>query len=156
MSALPPCGLYRTTRPLGELPAGRLVFFHNHGDPGAGIYLPQSWSSNRAQWHARGTPIPDAAWGQSLEPLATEGLYRVKERFTCCEKKCMTFEPDALVQLGYDGNATPLLFHPEWIRNGLAFPERGTVIDRDRLASIVRLAVREDPTVATPAGGLMH
>ena len=35
MSSLPPCGLYRTRRALGtSIPEGRLVYFHNHGDPG--------------------------------------------------------------------------------------------------------------------------
>jgi hypothetical protein len=37
--ALPPCGLYRTTLTLDHVPAGRLVFFHNHGIRGR-IYLP--------------------------------------------------------------------------------------------------------------------
>jgi hypothetical protein len=38
MADLPPCGIYRTSQPLGDhVPAGQLVFFHNHGDPGPGI-----------------------------------------------------------------------------------------------------------------------
>lgn len=36
-----PCGLYRTTRPIPDaVPAGVLVYYHNHGDPGPGVYLP--------------------------------------------------------------------------------------------------------------------
>ena len=38
--ALPACGLYRTLLPIGDLEAGRLVYFHNHGNPGAGVYFP--------------------------------------------------------------------------------------------------------------------
>ena len=34
---LPPCGLYRTTKPVGDVPAGALVYFHNHGTPGAAV-----------------------------------------------------------------------------------------------------------------------
>src|SRR4051794_5787570 len=103
MGQLPDCGVYRTRVPLGEIPAGRLVYFHNHGEPGAGIYLPSGWALNRAQWHKNGTPIPDAAWSLTLEPLAAEGFYRVREPFTCCEKRCRTYEAELLVQLGYNG-----------------------------------------------------
>ena len=42
---LPPCGLYRTVKPIGSIEAGRLVYFHNHGDPGPGLYFPESWSA---------------------------------------------------------------------------------------------------------------
>ena len=58
MSELPPCGLYRTTTKIGEIEAGRLVYFHNHGDPGPGLYLPSGWSNNTARWGARGTTVP--------------------------------------------------------------------------------------------------
>ena len=156
MSAHPPCGLYRTTQPLGELPAGRLVYFHNHGDPGAGIYLPRTWSMNRAQWHERGTPVPGPDWSATLQPLPAEGLYRVRERFSCCEKKCVTYEPGALVQLGYDGEAHPILFVPEWASSGLAFPERGTVVDGPRLSSLDPLLVSDAKLPSAPAGGLLH
>ncbi len=140
--ALPPCGLYRTTAPLGQdVPAGRLVYFHNHGDPGAGIYTPHTWSNNQAIWHDQGIPIPNEAWAQTLVALPSEGLYRVVESFTCCEKRCRTFEADSLVQLGYTGAAQALLFVPEWAQSGLAIPERGSVIDEARLAKLSPLKV---------------
>lgn len=139
--ALPPCGLYRTTLALDHVPAGRLVFFHNHGDPGAGIYLPSSWALNRAQWHEHGHTIPSPEWAASLVALPAEGLYRVREAFTCCAQRCRTYEPELLVQLGYTGEAEPLLFLPEWTPSGLAIPELGTRIDADRMASLVRLTV---------------
>ncbi|MGB8328946.1 MAG: hypothetical protein WCE62_02375 [Polyangiales bacterium] len=56
---LPPCGLYRTTGTLGSIGAGRLVCFHNHGNPGPGIYLPQRWRYNRAQFEAKGMTVDD-------------------------------------------------------------------------------------------------
>jgi hypothetical protein len=140
---LPACGLYRTLDDLGEqIPAGRLVFFHNHGDPGPGVYLPESWRLNRARFSERGVTIePD--WAERLEPLLAEGLYRVREPFHCCAKRCREFEADLLVQLGYDGAARPILFVPEWTEHGLAIPERGSVIDDDRLAKLDPLKVAQ-------------
>ena len=38
----------------------------------------------------------------------------MRDEFTCCSKRCRTYEPGLLVQLGYDGEARALLFVPEW------------------------------------------
>jgi hypothetical protein len=144
MSSLPPCGLYRTRRALGTTIAeGRLVYFHNHGDPGPGLYLPSGWSVNRARWHTQGTPLPDPQWAENLEPLPAEGLYRVLGSFTCCEKRCRIFEKELLVQLGYNGMAEPILFVPEWTATGLHFPTTGTVVDRPQLQLLTPLKVAE-------------
>ena len=148
---LPPCGIYRTTSALDDhVPAERLVYFHNHGDPGPGVYLPSGWSANRAQWHDNGHTIPDTEWARTLAPLPEEGLYRVREAFTCCSKDCRTFESELLVQLGYDGDAHPILFLPEWTVMGLAIPDEGFPLDGDRIAKLGRLVVvesedRDDP-----------
>ncbi len=153
----PPCGLYRTTRALEGVAPGRLVYFHNHGDPGAGIYLPQSWASNRARWNERGYTVPDAEWSKTLVPLAPEGLYRVTERFYCCEKRCRVYEPNQLVQLGYNGDAEPLIFVPEWTRGGLGIPERGNLLESAALSKLVLLVVAEgNASEQQPAGGLVH
>lgn len=142
MPPLPPCGLYRTGRPLGDaIPPGRLVSFHNHGNPGPGVYLPSGWTQNRATFHPHGHTVPDAAWADSLEPLLPEGFYRVERAFPCCEKHCRTFEADLLVQLGYTGEAVPLLFVPEWGQAGLRLPERGTRVEGERLRHLVPLKV---------------
>lgn len=142
MSSLPPCGLYRTRRALADhVTAGRLVFFHNHGEPGAGVYLPESWRLNTAQFAKGGFPIPSPEWAQDLEPLPAEGFYRVREPFHCCEEHCREFEADALVQLGYDAEAHPLLFVPEWTEEGMAIPDMGTRIDPDRLSQLAPLRV---------------
>ncbi|SEU25817.1 hypothetical protein [Stigmatella erecta] len=142
MSRLPPCGLYRTRQALGShIPEGRLVYFHNHGDPGPGLYLPSGWNQNRAQWHARGTTLPAPEWAEHLEPLLNEGFYRVRESFFCCEKRCQTFEEDQLVQLGYNGAAEPILFIPQWGASGLAFPTSGTLVERKRLDRLTALKV---------------
>ena len=139
---LPPCGLYRTLRAVGAIPSGRLVYFHNHGDPGPGLYLPSSWIGNRARFEERGVTLPSPADVAALEPLAREGFYRVVEPFHCCERKCVLFEAEALVQLGYDAQATPIVFVPEIVDGMLGLPERGTRIDREQVRKMHLLHVR--------------
>ncbi|MFH2007802.1 MAG: hypothetical protein ABI333_14565 [bacterium] len=138
---LPACGIYRTTEEIGSVPANRLVYFHNHGNPGPGVYLPESWSANRVRFSEKGTPLPAENLAFTLEPLLAEGLYRVRESFTCCEKGCRTYQEELLVQLGYDGSATPLLFVPQWTETGLAIPQLGNKLDRDRLDKLAPLKV---------------
>ena len=137
----PRCGLYRTTRALGDLPAGRLVFFHDHGAPGPGIYLPASWKNNRAAFQERGHTLVDLADAAALVPLAAEGFYRVVDAFHCCEKQCKRFETDDLVQLGYDASAAPILFVPELVDGALGVPERGTRVDAGRIERLRLLRV---------------
>jgi len=144
MDDLPACGIYRTRHSLSdELPAGRLVFFHNHGEPGPGVYLPASWNLNRAQWQKQGVLLVEPDWARQLEPLAPEGFYRVREAFHCCAKECRRFEADLLVQLGYDAQAHHILFVPEWTQAGLAIPESGTLIDAERVSRLAPLKVVE-------------
>jgi len=154
MAELPPCGIYRTTQPLDDdVPAGRLVFFHNHGDPGPGVYLPTGWSANRAAWDEDGHTIPSDEWAESLTPLPDEGFYRVTEAFTCCEQRCRVYEPELLVQLGYDADGQPILFVPEWTESGLALPELGLHVDEERLSKLASLTVAE-PDDEPPSGTL--
>jgi hypothetical protein len=141
MSELPPCGLYVTTAPVGSIPAGRLVYFHNHGTPGPGLYLPTSWRGNRARFEPRGHLLPHPSAVNDLEPLPAEGFYRVVEPFFCCENRCRRFEPDTLVQLGYDGSGRPILFLPQIVDGLVGVPSSGTRVDLDRLAHLARLAV---------------
>jgi hypothetical protein len=140
-TALPPCGIYRTTQQLGEIPAGKLVYFHNHGEPSAGIYLPSRWAQNRASFDTRGTPIPGPWWAATLDPLAYEGFYRVREAFHCCDKRCVEFAPEQLVQLGYNAEAEPIVFVPELRNEQFAIPERGMLIDRSRIGKLAPLKV---------------
>lgn len=143
---MPSCGLYRTTAQIGPVPEGRLVYFHNHGNPGAGIYLPTGWKKNRATFSEQGVTLPSPEAARHLKPLLAEGLYRVGEAFTCCDKNCRTFDQDMLVQLGYDGQARPILFVPQWKDEGLDIPERGQLIDDLRLARLDFLVVPESRT----------
>ncbi|MBI5517697.1 MAG: hypothetical protein HY909_28255 [Deltaproteobacteria bacterium] len=138
-AVLPPCGLYRTTTRLGQLPAGRLVYFHNHGEPAPGVYVPESWTQNRVNFSREGIPIPGAWWASTLDPVAPEGFYRVREEFHCCEKRCRTFVVDQLVQLAYTAEAEPLVFLPEIIDNQFVLPEEGNKIDRARVRCLAPL-----------------
>ncbi|MCK5688526.1 hypothetical protein KAI87_04605 [Myxococcota bacterium] len=140
---LPPCGFFKTTIPIGAIEADRLVYFHNHGDPGPGIYPPHAWKNNRARFSEQGSPLEDLELVDTLEPLAPEGLYRIKEDITCCEKNCTTYSKGLLVQLGYNGKAQPILFVPQWKNGDLTFPERGNALDEDRIAKLERLDVAD-------------
>jgi hypothetical protein len=144
---LPPCGIYVTRDAIGQVPAGRFVYFHNHGNPGPGVYLPAKWRGNRARFSARGHTLTDPARAKELlEPLPAEGFYRVVEPFFCCEKQCTRFEPDRLVQLGYNGAGDAIVFSPEWVDSSLALPERGTRVERDRLVSLAPLRIKVSDT----------
>jgi hypothetical protein len=157
--ALPPCGLYRTTQPIAGVDAGRLVYFHNHGNPGAGVYLPERWSHNRAHFSPDGRTVGEDFDRAALAPLPREGFYRVASTFHCCDKLCRRFEPDALVQLGYNGAGRALVFVPELSSRGLSVPERGTLIDDAAFAHLVALHVperRDDDDLAVPRGIIVH
>ena len=139
--ALPKCGIYRTTVRIGDIEAGRLVYFHNHGDPGPGLYLPEEWQANRALFSEEGLTLPEVSLAKTLERLPLEGFYRVKDPFHCCEKKCQKFQTDMLVQLGYDGDATSIVFVPEMISGHLAIPEEGVAVDDEMISKMALLKV---------------
>ena len=148
---LPPCGLYRTTGPIGAIEEGRLVYFHNHGSPGPGLYLPKEWKHNRADFHEKGQAIDDPQLVRFLRPLPPEGFYRVVEPFHCCEKKCRRFEEDVLLQLGYNGEAEPILFVPELVDGMPAIPAKGwktslESVDRMRQLKIPVTKRQAEPT----------
>jgi hypothetical protein len=138
---LPPCGLYRTTGAIGSIPAGRLVYFHNHGEPGPGLYLPSSWTGNRMRLQERGSLLPSPEDVRWLEPLPQEGFYHVTEPFHCCEKHCRLFEAELLVQLGYDASGQAIVFVPEVVDGMLAVPTQGSRIDHEQLAHLKQLKV---------------
>lgn len=155
--ALPPCGLYRTVAAIGEVPAGRLVYFHNHGDPGAGLYFPETWTGNRAKFSPRGTTLPRVFDVRALQALPAEGFYRVTSGFHCCEKQCMRFDPDMFVQLGYNGAGQALLFVPELGGSAVQIPERGTPISDKAFGHLTALKVAERrDDIALPRGIVVH
>jgi hypothetical protein len=155
---LPPCGLYRTTAPIGTVPEGRLVYFHNHGEPGPGIYLPRAWKGNRAEFDPKGHVLASPSAVAHLEPLEPEGFYRVTEPFECCEKRCRTFAGETLVQLGYDAAAHPILFEPRIVDSLLEVPERGFRIDADHLPRLrpLKVAVHKSGKGEEDDGRVLH
>ena len=150
---LPDCGLYKTTKQIGPIEAGRLVYFHNHGDPGPGMYLPEKWHQNRCQFAQGGTTVPAGFDGSGLKELPVEGFYRVINEFHCCEKQCTKFESDVFVQLGYNGAGAAILFTPELTSNGIKIPERGSVIDDKNMKNLVLLRIAERQGDASGGGG---
>ena len=66
--SLPECGLYRTTASIGRVAANHLVYFHNHGNPGPGVYLPESWEHNRAKFSPQGITLPDISHHSCRSP----------------------------------------------------------------------------------------
>lgn len=138
---LPPCGTYRTTGTIGTIEEGRLVYFHNHGNPGPGVYLPKEWKYNRAHFEERGQTLDDPGLVRFLQPLPPEGFYRVVESFHCCEKRCRLFGEDVLIQLGYNAQAEPILFVPELVDAMLAIPAKGWKTSLDLLGHIRQLQV---------------
>ena len=156
-TALPPCGLYRTIKKIADVDAGRLVYFHNHGDPGPGLYVPERWAHNRAHFSQNGMTVPASFDPRALRALPAEGFYRVKAAFFCCEKQCVKFEPDAFVQLGYNGAGKALVFVPEFAGGVISVPERGTFVDDAALVSLVQLKLPERrDEIALPRGIVVH
>jgi hypothetical protein len=161
--APPPCGLYRTLTAIADVPAGRLVYFHNHGDPGAGVYLPERWAHNRATFSSRGHTLPASVNPHTaLAPLPREGLYRVGSQFHCCAKRCVEFAPETLVQLGYEGAGRAILFIAEMAGGAVSLPSKGTVIDDEVFPRLIPLIVRQreadtrDDLGTFPRGVIVH
>ncbi|MBT6176193.1 MAG: hypothetical protein HOI23_03030 [Deltaproteobacteria bacterium] len=147
--SLPPCGIYKTTINIGSVPADRFVYFHNHGDPGAGIYLPARWLNNRAEFSKQGVPLTVDHEATTLIPLPPEGLYRVRQTFKCSANSNMTFQPGQLVQLGYNRRADSILFIPIWDESGLMMPDRGVLMEPENIRYLEQLLVghaKSDPT----------
>jgi hypothetical protein len=152
---VPRCGLYRTARPVPgheqEIPASRLVYFHNHSAEGPPIVLlPVSNERNRWHFHRQGCLIPDLAYLATLEPLKAEGLYRLREHFHAGDEQIVN--RNALAQLGYTIQAEPILFFPmmHTTDNSLVFPERGLRIDDAIYGLLEPLDLRGPHTPDTP------
>lgn len=141
--SLPPCGIYRTKVEVAGVPAGRLVYFHNHGEPGPGLYLPAAWTKNRANFQTQGFTLPTPAAAKDLEALPSEGMYRVKNAFFCCRNMCKQFQADQMLQLGYNGLGEPIVFEPAWENGQFVLPEKGTRIDMASFAAMSALKIPE-------------
>jgi hypothetical protein len=154
-SRLPDCGLYRTTKPLpdheGEVPAGTLVYFHNHSDSGLPVVIaPEHNVHNRWHFHGSGIPFRGLSWADTLTRLPSEGFYVLK--------RALSFEggewPKAtLVQLGFTRTGDPILFiaqvRAQLQENDLYFSDRGVGVTAEQLALLEPVQVFAEPI---PAG----
>jgi hypothetical protein len=154
-SLLPDCGLFRTTKPLpehdAEVPAGILVYFHNHSDAGLPVVVvPEHNIHNRWHFHGAGIPFRGLSWADSLVSLPSEGFYMLR--------KALTFQggewpKSALVQLGYTRAGEPILFiaqaRAELKENDLFFSDNGVGIPREQMTILEPLQVFAEPP---PAG----
>jgi hypothetical protein len=152
---LPDCGLFRTTKPLPgheeEIPAGILVYFHNHSDSGLPVVVaPEHNVHNRWHFHGAGIPFRGLSWADSMVQLPVEGFYMLR--------KALSFEggdwpKGTLVQLGYTRNADPIVFiaqaRAQLDENDLFFSNSGVGITREQLAMLEPLHVFMEPA---PAG----
>jgi hypothetical protein len=153
-SALPDCGLYRTTKPLAgheeQFPAGLLVYFHNHSDSG----LPQVLSPdhnvlNRWHFHGPGVEFRGLSWADSLVKMPVEGFYVLRRELAF---EGGTWPKAALVQLGYTRTADPILFIAQ-IRgkldeNDLWFSDRGVGIPREQMSILEQVVIFQENNTA--------
>ncbi|MEM9492900.1 MAG: hypothetical protein AAGC55_27370 [Myxococcota bacterium] len=153
------CGLYKTIAPLpdreDEVAAGLLVYFHNHSVQGPPLLLlPWRNVNNKWQFHERGYLITDAAYLATLEALRREGFYRLREPFH--PKVDQIVDHNALVQLGYNRQAEPILFFPTLhpTANSLVFPNKGVKIALSVCELLEPIDLRgphtPEPTVPVP------
>jgi hypothetical protein len=148
---LPDCGLYRTTKPLpeheGEIPAGTLVYFHNHSDSGLPVVIaPDHNVHNRWHFHGAGIAFRGLSWADSLTKLPAEGFYMLR--------RAMPFEQGewpkgTLVQLGYNRTGDPILFiaqvRAQLHENDLFFGDRGLSIQREQTSALEPVQVFVEP-----------
>jgi hypothetical protein len=150
-----PCGLYRTILPLpghaDAVAAGRLVYFHNHSNRGPPIVLlPTSNTHNTWTFDETGHVVEDEAFIEALERLEPEGLYRVREHFHPDGSRVVA--TGALVQLGYNRRAEPILFFPRPVEgeNALMFPSQGMGIPPALYALLEPLDLRGPHELSRP------
>lgn len=148
---LPACGLYRTSQALpeheGEIAAGKLVYFHNHSDAGLPVVIaPDHNIHNRWHFHGAGIPFRSLSWANTLQKLLPEGFYMLKKEFTFDGG---SFPKGALVQLGYNEEADPIIFigqvRATLEENDLFFSDRGLGFKREQLSLLEPLSVYVEP-----------
>lgn len=153
---LPDCGLYRTTKPLPEheegIPAGILVYFHNHSDSGLPVVIaPEHNVHNRWHFHGAGIAFRGMSWADSLTKLLAEGFYVLRRALPVDQGE---WPKGALVQLGYTRKGEPILFmaqvRAQLQENDLFFSDRGLSIQREQTALLEPVHVFIEPV---PAGG---
>lgn len=149
---LPRCGLYRTTKPLpgheALVPAGRLVYFHNHSESGLPrVIVPDHIRCNRWHFHGEGVEFRALSWADSLRRLPPQGYYVLAAMFRFARG---TWPKGTLVQLGYTREGEAMLFlsqrRAKSTANHLFFSARGVRMPDEGLAGLQGpLTVYTDP-----------
>ncbi|MFW5738780.1 MAG: hypothetical protein ACOC1F_00295 [Myxococcota bacterium] len=139
---LPRCGLYRTTKALPgherEVPAGRLVYFHNHSDAGLPrVIVPEHILCNRWHFHGDGIAFRARSWADTLHKLPAQGYYVLRSIFRF---EGGAWPKGALVQLGYTRGGEPILFIAQrrvhGRENQLLFSDRGVRMPEQGLSGL--------------------
>jgi hypothetical protein len=150
-SILPNCGLYRTSKALpeheSEVPAGILVYFHNHSESGLPVVIvPEHNIMNRWHFHGAGIPFRGLSWADSLIRLPGEGFYSLRKGL---DFEGGSWPKSTLVQLGYNKEGTPILFigqqRSQMTENDLFFSDRGVGITAQQLSVLEPLNVFIEP-----------
>ena len=148
---VPDCGLYLTTKPLPghdeKVPAGSIVYFHNHSDSGLpSVLTPDHNIHNR--WHFHGPPLEfrGLTWANTLQKLPEEGFFVLKKELTF---EGGSWPRNALVQLGYTRQGDPILFmarvRSRLDENDLFFSDKGLKLKRDQLNVLEPAPVYQEP-----------
>ncbi|MFT3770944.1 MAG: hypothetical protein QM820_36455 [Minicystis sp.] len=151
------CGLYRATKPLpgneAAVPAGTLVYFHNHhatdsGRPLPSVIPPDHNVHNRWHFHVE-TAVNDIrspSWVESLEKVPEQGFYTLRRELTFDGG---SWPKGSIVQLGYTRTADPILFiarvRPTLSENDLFFSDKGVGIKRDQLSILEPAVIYNEP-----------
>lgn len=162
---LPECGLYRTTKPLpgheDRVPAGTLVYFHNHSDSGPlpSVLTPDHNIHNRWHFHGPAIEFRGVSWAESLERMPLEGFYMLKRELPFPDNSG-SWPKGALVQLGYTKSADPILFiareRANLQENDLFFSDKGVAIKRSDLGILERLNWFTEPSDGSHAPNQTH
>lgn len=154
---LPDCGLYLTTKPLPgqeeRVPAGQIVYFHNHSDSGLPqVLTPDHNVMNRWHFHGPGIEFRGLTWAQTLTPLPEEGFYTLTREISLDGQG--RWLKNAIVQLGYTITGEPILFiaqeRASLQENDLFFSDKGLKITSEQLRTlIVRAPIYREPADAS-------
>jgi hypothetical protein len=150
------CGLYRATKALPgqeeKVPAGTLVYFHNHssnGSPLPSVIPPDHNVHNRWHFHAETAieNIRSPSWVESLEKVPEQAFYTLRRELSL--EGAVTWPKGSIVQLGYTRTADPILFIAQQratlTENDLFFSDKGVGIKRDQLTLLEPAPIYVDP-----------
>lgn len=152
---LPECGLYRAAKALpgheDRVPAGTLVYFHNHPDSLPSVLPPDHNVHNRWHFHGPAIEFRGFSWAESLQKVPEEGFYTLKKDVALDPTATNMWRKGTLVQLGYTRQADPILFiaqvRARLAENDLWFSERGLKVTREQLVGMLEpVIIYQEPS----------